>query len=87
MDSYQTCAERGKSTHANTIWNQLLQLPKGKEKEKGKGKGKGGKQPPSADVSEAFKAHKLAQQAKRESFKRQMDADLAVRRSKKPKSG
>ena len=36
MDSYQTCAEKEKSTHANTIWNQLLQLPKGKEKEKGK---------------------------------------------------
>ena len=41
MDSYQTCAEKEKSTHANTIWNQLLQLPKGKEKEKGKGKGRG----------------------------------------------
>ena len=58
-----------------------------KRKREREGEGKGGKQPPSADVSEAFKAHKLAQQAKRESFKRQMDADLAVRRSKKPKSG
>ena len=54
------------------------------DKGKGKGKGKGG---PPADTSEAFKAHKLAQQKKRDNFKRKMEEQREVRNKKKPKSG
>ena len=52
---------------------------------KGKDKGKGG--PPAADTSEAFTTHKLAQQKKRDNFKRKMEEQREMRNDKKPKSG